>query len=99
MMREGSMRRFKDYINISNQEWAAESARVERSYYIIAWAMMRFLTSSEHGVNTLRKTLMNTQRQVWWKKGRLEAIISGHYPGGINQLDLDMKHWIQSIKL
>lgn len=100
-LREGSLLSFKEYLNIPSRGWSEESARVERSYYTVAWSMMRFLVSTEQGKNSLKKDIIDIKdrkNNPWWQKGRLTEIFDKHYPGGIGKLDADWRKWIGKLK-
>ena len=98
-LREGSLRSFRDYLSISNIQWSNESTRVELSYYMVAWSMMRFLLSSPQGVDTLRQVISACKKQPWWQKGKLAGLFAESYPGGITKLDYDWRKWINSAKI
>lgn len=99
-LREGSLLSFKEYLNISSNGWREESARVERSYYTVAWSMMRFLVSSEQGIAALKNDINDIKLRKnppWWQKDRLVEIFAEHYPGGIDKLDADWRNWISKL--
>jgi hypothetical protein len=98
-LREGSLDSFKDYISIANRQWNSESARVERSYYIVAWSMMRFLLSSPQGADSLQQVITACKKQPWWQKDKLASLFADAYPGGIVKLDADWRMWIKNLKL
>ncbi len=98
-LREGSLRTFREYMNIPSSEWRTESARVERSYYIIAWSMMRFLVATEPGAEALAKVITTSKDRPLSKTGKLAENFDGYYPGGIGKLDADWKRWIGQLRI
>jgi len=93
-LREGSLLKFKEYINITTNSWHNSSRREERAYYYIAWSMMKFLLSNENRRIALKNIIHDTRRTAWWKNGELEKIFNTKYPGGINKLNRDWRKWI-----
>ncbi len=96
-LREGSLRPMEEYLRISNKQWSGSSARVERTYYIVAWSMMSSLLSSRHGIDTLRVVLANLPSKSWRKEDGLVALFNDAYPGGVRKMDQDWRHWIESM--
>ncbi len=94
-LREGSLLSLEHYLALPNRAWGDESARVENSYYMISWALMRFLLSSEQGINSLRQIIAACRQQAWWQDDGLVKIFARHYPAGMQQLDADFRQWIQ----
>lgn len=97
-LNEGSLLHIREYLAISNQQWRSSPAQVERTYYIVAWSMMRFMVSSGEGVEALKKIMQASKRTPWWQKGRLIKLFAANYPGGINKLDSDWRKWIRSAR-
>ncbi len=96
-LREGSLLSFGDYLSISNKEWRTESARVERSYYMIAWSMMRFLASSKTGIKTLHAVIHSGKVKPWWNGKSLPKRFADNYPGGLKKLDAHWRSWIRGL--
>ncbi|MBV1880619.1 MAG: DUF4124 domain-containing protein [Pseudomonadales bacterium] len=96
-LREGSLQPVEYYLNISNKQWRAAPARVENSYYMIAWSLMSAMLSSQEGIDSLRAVFSNLNSSGWWKKdGGLAALFADSYPGGLTKLDGDWRRWIES---
>ena len=95
-LKEGSLAPLTDYLRIPDSAWGKESARVESSYYMIAWSLMRFLITTEHGMLALAKTLQS-QRFRSGEPDELVAAFGATYPGGINRLDREWRAWVAKI--
>ena len=95
-LQEGSLANVADYLRIPDQKWGAESARVENSYYMIAWSLMRFLITTEDGMRALAQTLQ-AQR---FRSGDIDELVNqlgAAYPGGLRQLDRQWREWIAKV--
>lgn len=96
-LREGSLRPMGEYLAITNQQWRAESARVERSYYMIAWSMMMFMMTNDDVFKTLQ-AVINTGRQIpWWRGPSLPERFAMNYPGGLKNLDARWRKWLRTL--
>ena len=95
--REGSLRSFEENLMVSDLTWHNESARVERSYYNIAWSMMRFMLSTQEGITTMRQTMATCKKTLCWQSAQIVELFGQSYPGGIKQIDEDWRQWIESI--
>jgi len=95
-LREGSLAPLTTYLNIPNHQWGAESSRVESSYYMIAWSLMRYMITNENGMRALALTLQQ-QRFYQEKPGELVKTLNDAYPGGIQALDTHWRAWLTSI--
>lgn len=96
-LREGSLQNFSNYLNISNNAWIREPANVERSFYTVAWSMMRFLVSSQGGIDALRKVIKVCKQLACSTGGRLNGMFERVYPGGNNALDAEWREWITAL--
>ncbi len=95
-LREGSLLPLEQYLGISNTQWRGSSARVENTYYLVAWSVMSSLLSTQRGIDTLRLVLSDMRSLGRSReRGLLEMFNSG-YPGGIKKLDRDWRMWIES---
>lgn len=95
-LKEGSLASLDTYLNIPDRQWGAESSRVESTYYMVAWSLMRYMITTEQGMRALALTL---QQQRFYKEqpGELVKTLSDAYPGGIQQLEKDWRRWIAAI--
>ena len=92
-LKEGSLASLPTYLAIPNRQWGAESSRVESTYYMVAWSLMRYLITTEQGMRALAQTL-DQHRFYSEAPGELERSLGGVYPGGIEKLDRDWRYWI-----
>lgn len=92
-LREGSLASLESYLNIPNRQWGAESSRVENTYYMVAWSLMRYMITTERGMSALAQTL---QKQSVYRQEPtgLATTLGNAYPGGIEKLDRDWRSWI-----
>lgn len=95
-MREGSLLPAAHYLDIRDSAWGSESGRVENMYYMIAWSLMRFLVSTDHGREALAVSLRR-QRYFSDQPGELAGMLDEVYPGGVQRLDIDWRHWITGL--
>ncbi len=93
MLQEGSLKSAGYYLSLPNSEWTSEGKRLERSYYMIAWTLMRFLTSNQQGRDTL-KTLFQLNKTQSLHGKNLANSLGENYPGGITALDKNWRQWI-----
>jgi hypothetical protein len=96
-LQEGALRSFEENLMVSDLTWHNESARVERSYYNIAWSMMRFMLSSQEGITAVRHSLETCKKIICWQSAQIVEQFSQSYPGGMQQLDEDWRRWIEEI--
>lgn len=94
---EGSLRSFEENLMVSDLTWHNESARVERSYYNIAWSMMRFMLSTQEGITAIRHSMQTCKKMVCWQSAQIVEQFAQSYPGGMQQLDADWQRWIEEI--
>ena len=95
-LEEGSLAPLTDYLRIPDQQWGAESGRVENTYYMIAWSLMRFLITTEHGMRALAQALQS-QRFRSGDPNELVTLLDATYPGGIRRLDREWRTWIAKV--
>jgi hypothetical protein len=95
-LREGSLLPIEQYLGISDVQWRGSSARVENTYYLVAWSIMNSLLSSRQGIDTLRLVLSDMRSQGRFGGGSLVEMFNRAYPGGIRKLDRDWRTWIES---
>jgi hypothetical protein len=86
----------EQYLGISDVQWRDSSARVENTYYLIAWSIMNSLLSSQRGIDTLRLVLSDMRSNGRFGGGSLVEMFDRSYPGGIRKLDRDWRIWIES---
>lgn len=92
---EGSLRSFEENLMVSDLTWHNESARVERSYYNIAWSMMRFMLSTQEGITAVRHSMQTCKKIVCWQSAQIVEQFAQSYPGGMQQIDKDWRRWIE----
>jgi hypothetical protein len=90
-LREGCLLPVKQYLGISSVQWRGSSARVENTYYLIAWSRMSSLLSSQQGIDSLCQVLSDLRSNGRSSEGGLVEMFSSAYPGGIGQLDRDWR--------
>jgi hypothetical protein len=95
-LKEGSLASLESYLDIPNQQWGAESSRVESTYYMVAWSLMRYMITTEQGMRALALTLQQ-QRFYQEQPGELVKTLSDAYPGGIQKLETDWRRWVAEI--
>lgn len=96
-LREGSLRPMSEYLAITNQQWRAAPARVERSYYMIAWSMMLFMMTNDEAFKTLRAVINSGKQVFWWKAPSLPERFSLNYPNGLKKLDARWREWLRKL--
>ena len=96
-LQEGSLRSFEENLMVSDLTWHNESSRVERSYYNIAWSMMRFMLSTQEGITAMRQTMQTCKTTLCWQSAQIVELFAQSYPGGMPQIDEDWRQWIATI--
>jgi len=96
-LQEGSLRPMSEYLAITNKQWRAESARVERSYYMIAWSMMMFMMTNDDAFKTLSAVINSGRQTPWWRGASLPERFSANYPGGLDKLDARWRKWLRTL--
>lgn len=96
-LREGSLRPMAEYLAITNREWRASPAVVERSYYMIAWSMMSFMVADDDAFKTLQAVINSAKLTPWWKPPSLPERFAQNYPKGMKKLDARWREWIRKL--
>lgn len=96
-LNEGSLNAVEHYLAIPDNQWSKKSRRVERSYYTVAWGLMRFMTSSESNRALLLSILETRKISPWWQSPSLVQRFDQNYPGGIGQLNSDWRNWVRRL--
>tara|TARA_B100000809_G_scaffold266763_1_gene331354 strand:+ start:3808 stop:4785 length:978 start_codon:yes stop_codon:yes gene_type:complete len=94
---EGSLKPVAHYLKIPDNQWSKKSRRVERSYYTVAWGLMRFMTRNESNRALLLSILKTRKLNPWWQKPELVQRFDQNYPEGVGQLNSDWRNWIRRL--